>query len=59
MTGEAESAVIADEIGFQNPNEQGYYGSFGGAYIPEMLQRILSIQLLGVGKRVLMRHISA
>ena len=27
------------EIGFQNPNEHGYYGSFGGAYIPEMLQR--------------------
>ena len=26
-------------IGFQNPDEHGYYGSFGGAYIPEMLQR--------------------
>ena len=26
-------------VGFQNPNEHGYYGSFGGAYIPEMLQR--------------------
>ncbi len=24
---------------FQNPNEHGYYGPFGGAYIPEMLQR--------------------
>ena len=24
---------------FQNPNEQGYYGKFGGAYIPEMLHR--------------------
>ena len=24
---------------FQNPNEQGYYGQFGGAYIPEMLHR--------------------
>ncbi len=22
---------------YQQPNEQGYYGSFGGAYIPEML----------------------
>ena len=22
-----------------SPNEQGYYGSFGGAYIPEMLHR--------------------
>jgi len=35
--------MIAEEIitttGFQNPNQQGYYGSFGGAYIPEMLQR--------------------
>ncbi len=30
---------VAQEAGFQNPNEQGYYGSFGGAYIPEMLQR--------------------
>jgi len=26
-------------ITYQQPNEQGYYGSFGGAYIPEMLQR--------------------
>ncbi len=24
---------------FASPNEQGYYGSFGGAYIPEMLHR--------------------
>ncbi len=24
---------------YQQPNEQGYYGSFGGAYIPEMLHR--------------------
>jgi tryptophan synthase beta chain len=35
--------MIAEEIeattGFQNPNQHGYYGSFGGAYIPEMLQR--------------------
>ena len=35
--------MIAEDInvatGFQNPNQQGYYGSFGGAYIPEMLQR--------------------
>lgn len=30
---------LVQEIGFQNPNEHGYYGSFGGAYIPEMLQR--------------------
>jgi len=25
--------------GFTYPNEQGYYGRFGGAYIPEMLHR--------------------
>lgn len=24
---------------YKNPNEQGYYGNFGGAYIPEMLHR--------------------
>lgn len=24
---------------YQSPDEQGYYGSFGGAYIPEMLHR--------------------
>lgn len=24
---------------FQHPNSQGYYGDFGGAYIPEMLHR--------------------
>ncbi len=24
---------------YQQPNAQGYYGSFGGAYIPEMLHR--------------------
>lgn len=24
---------------YQEPNEQGYYGQFGGAYIPEMLHR--------------------
>ena len=24
---------------YQHPNEQGYYGKFGGAYIPEMLHR--------------------
>src|SRR6266487_6600013 len=25
--------------GFTSPNSQGYYGKFGGAYIPEMLHR--------------------
>ena len=24
---------------YRQPNEQGYYGKFGGAYIPEMLHR--------------------
>jgi|GEM_PF-5359403 len=24
---------------YRQPNEQGYYGQFGGAYIPEMLHR--------------------
>jgi len=24
---------------YQQPNEKGYYGKFGGAYIPEMLHR--------------------
>ena len=24
---------------YTSPNSQGYYGSFGGAYIPEMLHR--------------------
>ncbi len=24
---------------YQHPNEQGYYGNFGGAFIPEMLHR--------------------
>src|SRR5437016_893838 len=24
---------------YTSPNEQGYYGQFGGAYIPEMLHR--------------------
>ena len=26
-------------VTYQQPSEQGYYGSFGGAYIPEMLYR--------------------
>jgi len=25
------------DMDYQNPNQQGYYGEFGGAYIPEML----------------------
>ncbi|HVZ25185.1 MAG TPA: tryptophan synthase subunit beta [Sediminibacterium sp.] len=28
-----------DMITYQNPDTRGYYGSFGGAYIPEMLYR--------------------
>ena len=27
---------------YQSPDEQGYYGSFGGTYIPEMLHRNVS-----------------
>ena len=27
------------DMGYTSPNEQGYYGKFGGAYIPEMLHR--------------------
>jgi len=27
------------EVSYQKPSSQGYYGSFGGAYIPEMLHR--------------------
>ncbi len=30
---------MAATITYQNPNAQGYYGQFGGAYIPEMLHR--------------------
>lgn len=28
---------MTETITYQSPNAQGYYGSFGGAYIPEML----------------------
>ncbi|HLF45945.1 MAG TPA: tryptophan synthase subunit beta [Chitinophagaceae bacterium] len=30
---------MSDKESYQHPNEQGYYGKFGGAYIPEMLHR--------------------
>lgn len=30
---------MATDQSYQHPDEQGYYGSFGGAYIPEMLHR--------------------
>lgn len=30
---------INEKVLIGSPNEQGYYGSFGGAYIPEMLHR--------------------
>lgn len=30
---------MKEKITYQSPNDQGYYGSFGGAYIPEMLHR--------------------
>lgn len=29
----------ATDGGYTSPNEQGYYGKFGGAYVPEMLHR--------------------
>jgi len=38
----SEEVLLEKEIttqDFQNPNTQGYYGKFGGAYIPEMLHR--------------------
>ena len=28
---------MADQNTYQQPTEQGYYGDFGGAFIPEML----------------------
>ena len=28
-----------EEASYQAPDAQGYYGGFGGAYIPEMLYR--------------------
>jgi tryptophan synthase beta chain len=33
------TAVEKELVSFSKPNEQGYYGKFGGAYIPEMLHR--------------------
>jgi tryptophan synthase beta chain len=30
---------MGEGLSYQHPNEQGYYGPFGGAYIPEMLYR--------------------
>ena len=35
-----EKSVIEMEVKrYISPNDQGYYGQFGGAYIPEMLHR--------------------
>lgn len=34
-----EQNTINAAKGYTSPNEQGYYGRFGGAYIPEMLHR--------------------
>lgn len=31
--------MIGEKKSYKHPNEYGYYGSFGGAYIPEMLHR--------------------
>jgi tryptophan synthase beta chain len=30
---------MTDTVTYKQPNKQGYYGKFGGAYIPEMLHR--------------------
>ncbi len=30
---------MSNKESYQHPNEFGYYGKFGGAYIPEMLHR--------------------
>ena len=30
---------MSTQTTYQQPNAQGYYGQFGGAYIPEMLHR--------------------
>jgi tryptophan synthase beta chain len=30
---------MINSVSYKQPNEQGYYGKFGGAYIPEMLHR--------------------
>src|ERR1043165_4500290 len=30
---------MEEKQSYQHPNEQGYYGNFGGAFIPEMLHR--------------------
>ena len=35
---EIEEHLMAT-VTFQNPSQQGYYGKFGGAYIPEMLHQ--------------------
>src|SRR5579872_420281 len=29
----------ADQVNYRSPDERGYYGKFGGAYVPEMLYR--------------------
>ena len=31
--------MMANEILFHEPDERGYYGEFGGAFVPEMLYR--------------------
>ncbi len=36
---ENEQFSVVEKVLIGTPNEQGYYGSFGGAYIPEMLHR--------------------
>ena len=35
--------MIKEAINYQVPDLHGYYGEFGGAYIPEMLQRNVAV----------------
>jgi tryptophan synthase beta subunit len=37
---------------YQQPNTQGYYGKFGGAYIPEMLHRSFGFKEVAHFKQV-------
>lgn len=37
LSGSIHNAYYMSQASYQNPSEQGYYGKFGGAYIPEML----------------------
>ena len=36
-------SVFNTSTNYQKPNSEGYYGEFGGAYIPEMLYENVEI----------------